>query len=66
MEAGSGADKAGLKVNDVITTVNGKKVASATEWRSEIERGKAGDAITLEVRRGSETVTLKATLDKAS
>jgi serine protease Do len=66
VEAGSGADKAGLKVDDVITAVKGKKVASASEWRSEIERGKAGEEITLEVRRGSETVTLKAILDKTS
>jgi len=64
IEAGSSADKAGLKVDDVITGVNGKKVATADEWRAAIAQGKAGDEVTLEVRRGEQTLMLKGNLDK--
>jgi serine protease Do len=62
---GSGADKAGLKPGDVILSVNGKKVGTSDEWRTEIERAKAGDEVTLEIRRGTDTLALKAMLDKA-
>jgi serine protease Do len=65
IEQGSGPEKAGLKIGDLITAVNGKKIATPDEWRIEIGRGKAGDEVTIEVRRGDETLTLKATLDKA-
>jgi serine protease Do len=66
VDAGSTADKAGLKVDDVILTVNGKKVTSPEEWRTEIGRSKAGDTVMLEVRRGTDTLMLKAVLDKAA
>jgi serine protease Do len=64
VEAGSAADKAGLKANDVILSVNGKKVGGLQEWRSEIGRGTAGAEITIEVRRGEATVILKGILEK--
>ena len=65
VEGGSPADKAGLQVNDIILTVNGAKVATVDEWRAAIGRSKAGDEVTIEVRRGDANVTLKGTLDKA-
>jgi serine protease Do len=65
VEAGSAADKAGLKIDDVITGLNGKKIASFDELRAEIEKRQPGDVITLEIRRGDETLKLEAKLGKA-
>jgi len=63
--AGSPAEKAGLKVDDVITTINAKSVANIGELRAEIQKRKVGDEVTLEVRRGAETLRLEVVLDKA-
>jgi serine protease Do len=65
IEPGSAADKAGLKVDDIITGVNGKKVATFDDLRAEIEKRRPGDEVTLQVRRGEESLTLKAVLGKA-
>jgi serine protease Do len=65
IEEGSAADKAGLKVDDVITAVNGKKIATFDDLRAEIEKRKPGDVITLDVRRGEETLKLEAKLGKS-
>jgi serine protease Do len=63
--ADSPASKAGLMVNDVIVGVNSKRLADFEELRSEIGRRKAGDEVTLEIRRSRETLQVKVTLDKA-
>jgi serine protease Do len=65
VEAGSAADKAGLKVDDIITGLNGKKINNFDDLRAEIEKRQPGDIITLEVRRGDETLKLEAKLGKA-
>jgi serine protease Do len=65
VEEGSAADKAGLKVDDVITAINGKKIATFDDLRAEIEKRKPGDVITLDVRRGEETLKLEAKLGKS-
>jgi S1-C subfamily serine protease len=65
VEAGSAAEKAGLKIDDVITALNGKKIASFDDLRAEIEKRQPGDVVTLEVRRGDETLKLEAKLGKA-
>jgi serine protease Do len=64
VEAGSAADKAGLKADDVVLSVNGKKVGTLQEWRAEIGRGTAGAEVTVEVRRGEATLILKGVLEK--
>jgi len=64
IEVGSSADKAGLKPGDLITAVNGKAVATVEEYRAEIGKGPAGSEVTIEVRRGTETLKLKGTMDK--
>ena len=66
VEPKSGADSAGLKVGDVITSVNGKALTTPQELRAVIAQDKPGDTITLEIRRGSETKTVKATLGSRS
>ena len=62
---GSPADKAGLKHNDIIISVNAKTVASADELRAELQKHRPGDEITLEIRRSAETLKLKAVLASA-
>jgi serine protease Do len=64
VEAGSAADKAGLMANDVILSVNGKKVGNFQEWRAEIGRGNAGAEVAIEVRRGEATLLRKGVLEK--
>lgn len=61
----SPAEKAGLRVGDILTKVNGKAVTSSLA--ATLSRSKVGDEITITVVRTSitgtsETVTLKATL----
>jgi serine protease Do len=62
---GSPAEKAGLKVGDLITTISGNTVANFDALRLDIQSRKAGDEVTLDVRRGTQTVRLTAVLDKA-
>lgn len=61
---GSPAAKAGLKVDDVVLSFDGQKVGGLEELAALIRKKKPGDEVTLEVRRGKETMKVKATLEK--
>ncbi|MEY2585499.1 MAG: regulator of sigma protease [Verrucomicrobiota bacterium] len=58
VEKDSPAEKAGIKTGDIVTVVNGKRIYNALSLVDEIERH-PNDELTLEVRRGSETLPLK-------
>jgi len=60
--AGSPAERAGLKVGDLITAVGGRAVKSATRLRNIIATCEMGEALELEVWRGTERVRVKAHL----
>jgi predicted metalloprotease with PDZ domain len=60
---GSVAEKAGVKVGDVITRVDGSEVSSAGEILEAIG-GKSGQSIDLEVVRDRKVVKLRADLPK--
>ena len=60
--AGTGADKAGLLVGDVIQSVNGQQVAAGTDLGRVIRAAGPGATITLTVKRGEQQLELKATL----
>jgi putative serine protease PepD len=62
VESGSGASKAGLKVGDVITELNGTAIQNAGQLRAIIAVDKPGETITLTIHRNGETKTIKATL----
>jgi putative serine protease PepD len=62
VSSGSAAASAGLKAGDVITTVNGTKVATAEKLRAIIAGDKPGDKITLTITRNGSSQTLTATL----
>ena len=63
---GSPAEAAGLAEGDVITAVNGTEVDSAQAIADAISGLAVGDAVELGVSRGSEALTLEATLAAAS
>jgi len=58
----SAAAKAGLQVNDVITAVNDEPVNLETTLQNRLAAYEAGDTLHLTVHRGSEILTLDATL----
>ncbi|MBU6422987.1 MAG: trypsin-like peptidase domain-containing protein [Chloroflexota bacterium] len=60
--SGSPADKAGLRARDVITAIDGQALTDESSLARIVDSHKPGDTVSLSVRRGSETLTLKATL----
>ncbi|MGC9503454.1 trypsin-like peptidase domain-containing protein [Baaleninema sp.] len=55
----SPADKAGLKKGDVIRKMNGQTVMSSETVQQIVRDSRIGEAISMEVLRGEETVTLE-------
>ncbi len=60
--AGSPAAKAGLKVGDVITSFDGKTITSADELTASVSAAKAGEKVTVTVKRGGSTQQVTVTL----
>lgn len=66
IERGSSAARAGIKIGDVITAVNGKSVTTDADIIKEIQEKflKAGDIVTLTIRRGAQILKLELELEK--
>jgi putative serine protease PepD len=64
--ASGGAAKAGLKVGDVITKVDGTTVDDATALTAAIRAHRAGDTVRLTINRNGSTSTVSATLGSGS
>jgi S1-C subfamily serine protease len=62
VRAGSPAEKAGLKADDVITKIGDYEVPDLEAMTSALRSYKSGDTVAIIVRRGSELTTLTATL----
>ncbi len=62
VNAGSAADKAGLKAGDIITAVNGKAVKNAAVLRNRIGMIQPGSAVTLSIIRDGSHMELTAVL----
>jgi serine protease Do len=62
VEAGSPADKAGLKEGDIITAVNGTKIDTSHPLIELIASHAPGETITLSVRRGNADADIQVTL----
>jgi C-terminal processing protease CtpA/Prc len=62
VEKDSPADRAGLKVNDVVTEYNGQRLESATQFRRMVRESLTGRAAQLTVWRDGRAQTLSATL----
>jgi putative serine protease PepD len=63
---GGPAEKAGLKVGDIVTSCDGQSIESSSELTAAIRSKEAFATVTLEVLRGTETVTISAKLGDAS
>jgi serine protease Do len=63
VEPGSPAAKAGMKVGDVITELDGKTVADAGELQVEVGQKKPGTVIHLKALRDGSSVNLPVTLE---
>jgi serine protease Do len=61
---GSPAEKAGVKVDDLILKFDGKEVSAAAILSKFVLAKKVGDVVPLEIRRGEEKLTLKIELGK--
>jgi|SRR5215212_3184616 len=62
VEENSPADKAGLRVGDIVVAVEGKDVDSTWDLRSALRDKKDGDTARIEVLRGRARQTVVATL----
>jgi serine protease Do len=62
--ADSPAEKAGMKIGDVVIKAAGKPIRTFTELVLEIRQHKPGEKVELEVHRGEETKKFEITLDK--
>ena len=59
---GTAAEKAGIKAGDVILKFDGKELSKYGDLPPLIEKRKPGDEVEIEVKRGDETLTLRAKL----
>ena len=62
VQAGSAADRAGLKQGDVITKLNGAEVNDSNAFRNRVAGTQPGTAVTLTVARDGREQELRATL----
>lgn len=62
VEEGSPAASAGLKVGDIVTTVDGEKVDNSWEATAAIRKREAGDTVSLQVIRDGRSLDLNATI----
>lgn len=64
LEANSPAEKAGLKVGDVIIKADGRRVETIDELNSIIQRKKKGDKVRLEIVRDKRTMEIEVEVDE--
>lgn len=64
VEPGSPAEKAGVKVGDVLARVDGEEVESSFDVRMRIRRAEDGAQLPLEVWRGGKAQSLSAAVEK--
>jgi serine protease Do len=60
---GSGAERAGIQPQDIITKLNGKVVSTVEELGGMLSSHKPGETVTLDLLRQSKPVQVKVTLD---
>ncbi|MCX7908256.1 MAG: Do family serine endopeptidase [Ignavibacteria bacterium] len=62
VEKGSPADKAGVKIEDVILAVDGKTINSSNELQTEIAKRKPGETVELTIWRQKKEIKIKVKL----
>src|SRR4029450_13599809 len=58
IEASSAAERAGFQVGDIVTAIDGKRIASFSDMQRFVSV-RAGDTLTFTVKRGDSTLQLK-------
>lgn len=64
VDPGSPAEKAGLKVGDIVTSFDGKSIESSFDLRLRVREAEDGAQAPIEVWRGGRAQTLTANLEK--
>ena len=62
VQSGSGADRAGLRPGDVITSLNGQAVNDPNTFRNQIAGTPPGSEVTLTIKRSGQEQQVRATL----
>jgi serine protease Do len=62
VQAGSGAAGAGIKVGDVIVTIDGRSVAGPDDIGAAVKVHKPGDTVSVAIQRGDAAKSLEAVL----
>jgi putative serine protease PepD len=62
---GSPAEKAGLKVGDVVTKIGDQPIANSEDLVAAVQRGTVGESVQITVVRGGQTETITAVLGDA-
>ena len=62
VEDGSPADKAGIKVGDILTSIDGKDIESSWDIRSQVRELKEGEQVPLQVWRDGKAQNVSATI----
>lgn len=60
--AGSAAEKAGLKENDIILEINGQKIDSDNKLSRVIQKYSPGETVVMKIMRGKETLNISVVL----
>lgn len=66
VEQYSAAEKAGIKIGDVITQINGKDVKTMDELNEEKDKHSIGEKITLKINRDGKSMNIELTLGESS
>lgn len=64
VESGSCAEKAGLKIGDIITQMDGVTITSFEDLKAQVKSHSAGDTVSITAWRSGETLTLTLTFDE--
>ena len=64
--SGSGAEAAGIQVGDIITAIDGSKVASGSDVQIAVRSKNVGDTVSVTLNRSGQTVEVTATLGSDS
>jgi Do/DeqQ family serine protease len=66
VEAGSPAERAGLRTNDLVVAVNGVPIHNGAELKNRVVVAQIGDAVDLTVVRGSSERTVAVRIDQVA